>query len=108
MLTQLIHDFGNANSGAYSGVTKDRPLLNRRSGSLGYSGLTGDIHQRLANVRAEIKGLIAPARKSVEEDIAKDNRDKILLALTNFLGGIINNYFLIIAKGSFSNKNSYG
>ena len=79
-------------------------MLNRRSGSLGYSGLTGDIHQRLANVRAEIKGLIAPARKSVEEDIAKDNRDKILLALTNFLGGIINNYFLIIAKGSFSNN----
>lgn len=88
LLTQLIHDFGKGNYGSTGSITNDGPLpvLSRRSGSLGYNGLTGDIHQRLANVREEIKGLIAPARKSVEEDIAKDNRDKILLALVNFLG----------------------
>ena len=97
LLTQLIHDFGNANYGNTGGDTKNKPssLLNKRSGSLGYSGLTGDIHQRLANVREEIKGLIAPARTSVEEEIAKNNRDKILLALVNFLGGNTDNYFII-------------
>jgi len=96
LLTQLIHDFGNAKYGNTGGDKKSKPLslLNKRSGSLGYSGLTGDIHQRLANVREEIKGLIAPARTSVEEEIAKNNRDKILLALVNFLGatfGVLTN-----------------
>lgn len=88
LLTQLIKDFVK-NSDGNNGVNKHKvplSLLSKRSGSLGYNGLTGDIHQRLANVREEIKGLIGPARKSVEEEIAKNNRDKILLALVNFLG----------------------
>ena len=84
LLTQLIHDASNSQH-----VRDELPpsTLTKRSGSIGYGGLTGDINQRLANVREEIKGLIAPARKSVEEEIAQNNRDKILLALVNFLGG---------------------
>jgi len=82
LLTQLIRDV--ANSQREEVVSPS--TLSKRSGSIGYGGLTGDIHQRLANVREEIKGLIGPARKSVEEEIAQSNRDKILLALVNFLG----------------------
>jgi len=82
LLTQLIKDV--ANSHRVEAVPS--PIITKRSGSIGYGGLTGDINQRLANVREEIKGLIAPARKSVEEEIAQNNRDKILLALVNFLG----------------------
>jgi len=82
LLTQLIRDV--ANSQREEVVSPS--TLSKRSGSIGYGGLTGDIHQRLANVREEIKGLIGPARKSVEEEIAQSNRDKILLALFNFLG----------------------
>ena len=85
LLTQLIKDV--ANSHRVEAVPS--PIITKRSGSIGYGGLTGDINQRLANVREEIKGLIAPARKSVEEEIAQNNRDKILLALVNFLGGKI-------------------
>jgi len=82
LLTQLIRDV--ANSQREEVVSPS--TLSKRSGSIGYGGLTGDIHQRLANVREEIKGLIGPARKSVEEELAQSNRDKILLALVNFLG----------------------
>jgi len=90
LLTQLIRDASNSH------VRDELPpsTLTKRSGSIGYGGLTGDINQRLANVREEIKGLIAPARKSVEEEIAQNNRDKILLALVNFLGatfGVLSN-----------------
>ena len=60
----------------------------RRSGSLGYEGITGDINQRIGNVRQEIKESIGPAKQSVREEIAQNNRDLILLALVNFLGGI--------------------
>jgi len=81
LLTQLIKDVANSHR-----VEAAPPTITKRSGSIGYGGLTGDINQRLANVREEIKGLIAPARKSVEEEIAQNNRDKILLALVNFLG----------------------
>ena len=83
LLTQLIRDVANSQREEVVGPS----TLSKRSGSIGYGGLTGDIHQRLANVREEIKGLIGPARKSVEEEIAQSNRDKILLALVNFLGG---------------------
>ena len=62
--------------------------FDRRSGSLGYGGITGDINQRIGNVRQEIKELIGPAKQSVREEIAQNNRDLILLALVNFLGGI--------------------
>jgi len=88
LLKQLIQDFGQQQDGFGGNNVHDVPQapLTKRSGSLGYSGLTGDIHQRLENVREEIKGLIGPARKSVGEDIAKSNRDLILLALVNFLG----------------------
>lgn len=91
LLTQLIRDASNSQH-----VRDELPpsTLTKRSGSIGYGGLTGDINQRLANVREEIKGLIAPARKSVEEEIAQNNRDKILLALVNFLGatfGVLSN-----------------
>jgi len=82
LLTQLIRDVANSQREE----VLPPPTLTKRSGSIGYGGLTGDIHQRLANVREEIKGLIGPARKSVEEEIAQSNRDKILLALVNFLG----------------------
>ena len=84
LLTQLIRDASNSHHGRDELQT---PTLTQRSGSIGYGGLTGDIHQRLANVRKEIKGLIVPARKSVQNEIAQNNRDKILLALVNFLGG---------------------
>jgi len=82
LLTQLIRDVANSQREEVLPPS----TLTKRSGSIGYGGLTGDIHQRLANVREEIKGLIGPARKSVEEEIAQSNRDKILLALVNFLG----------------------
>jgi len=82
LLTQLIRDVANSQREEVASPS----TLSKRSGSIGYGGLTGDIHQRLANVREEIKGLIGPARKSVEEEIAQSNRDKILLALVNFLG----------------------
>ena len=62
--------------------------FNRRSGSLGYGGITGDINLRISNVRQEIKEIIGPAKQSVREEIAQNNRDLILLALVNFLGGI--------------------
>jgi len=91
LLTQLIRDASNSHHGRDE---LQQSTLSKRSGSIGYGGLTGDIHQRLANVREEIKGLIAPARKSVEEEIAQSNRDKILLALVNFLGatfGVLSN-----------------
>ena len=84
LLSQLIRDV--ANSHRHEEVVAPS-TLSKRSGSIGYGGLTGDVNQRLANVREEIKGLIGPARKSVEEEVAQNNRDKILLALVNFLGG---------------------
>ena len=52
-----------------------------------FGGVTGDLNQRIRNVRFELKECIAPAIASVEADIASDNADKVILALTNFLGG---------------------
>lgn len=88
LLDQLIKDFGQPQDSLGGNDFNGAPpaSLTKRSGSIGYNGLTGDINQRLENVQEEIKGLIGPARKSVEEDIAKSNRDLILLALVNFLG----------------------
>jgi len=80
---QLIDDFGKVQ---HATNVESIPQVKDRSGSLGYSGITGDVNQRIENVRNEIKELIPVARQSVAEEIAQGNRDKVLLALVNFLG----------------------
>ena len=82
---QLIDDFGKVQ---HATNVESIPQVKDRSGSLGYSGITGDVNQRIENVRNEIKELIPVARQSVAEEIAQGNRDKVLLALVNFLGGM--------------------
>jgi len=80
---QLIDDFGKVQ---HATNANSIPQVKERSGSLGFSGITGDVNQRIENVRTEIKELIPVARQSVAEEIAQSNRDKVLLALVNFLG----------------------
>ena len=82
---QLIDDFGKVQ---HATNAKSIPQVKERSGSLGFSGITGDVNQRIENVKSEIKELIPVARQSVAEEIAQSNRDKVLLALVNFLGGM--------------------
>ena len=82
---QLIDDFGKVQ---HATNAKSIPQVKERSGSLGFSGITGDVNQRIENVKSEIKELIPVARQSVAEEIAQGNRDKVLLALVNFLGGM--------------------
>ena len=84
----LDNDYDNyiVDSNAFN-KKKKFDVLGHRLGSLGYGGLTGDLNQRIANVQREIKECIGSARSSVREEIAKNNRDLVLLALVNFLGG---------------------
>ena len=92
LLNQILDKYGSHVKGQ-SNSDKLSNSFKRRSGSLGYGGITwltdhgNTTDQRITNVRNEIKGLIGPARQSVAEDIAKANRDNVLLALVNFLGG---------------------
>lgn len=75
------------------------------SGSLGNFSSKGledklpPISQRLLNVRARILRDIPVALASVREDIVIANRDKVVLALTNFLGSVFG--CLMPAKGNF-------
>lgn len=85
LVEQLVDDFGKVQHATNAEWV---PQVKERSGSLGFSGITGDVNQRIENVRTEIKEFIPIARQSVAEEIAQGNRDKVLLALVNFLGGM--------------------
>lgn len=52
-----------------------------------------DIGDRIKAVRQRIRDSIVPAKISVERDIALSNQDKVLLSVTNFLGGESINLF---------------
>ena len=65
-------------------VKLDPPKLERRSSFNG--NVRADINTRITNALQTIREKIPTAVDSVEDDIAIANRDKVILALANFLG----------------------
>jgi len=65
-------------------VKLDPPKLERRSSFNG--NVRADINTRITNALQTIREKIPTAVDSVEDDIAISNRDKVILALANFLG----------------------
>merc|ERR1719367_841800 len=65
-------------------VKLDPPKLERRSSFNG--NVRADINTRITNALKTIREKIPTAVDSVEDDIAIANRDKVILALANFLG----------------------
>ena len=64
------------------------PKLERRSSFNG--NIRADINTRITNTLQTIREKIPTAVDSVEDDIAISNRDKVILALANFLGSKLN------------------
>ena len=69
-------------------VKLDPPKLERRSSFNG--NVRADINTRITNALQTIREKIPTAVDSVEDDIAISNRDKVILALANFLGSKLN------------------
>ena len=71
-------------------VKLDPPKLERRSSFNG--NVRADINTRITNALQTIREKIPTAVDSVEDDIAIANRDKVILALANFLGSKSNEF----------------
>lgn len=66
---------------------KSQPVLTRKSTIVGdVASGASDLTSRIHNARNEIETRIPEVIASVEKDIATSNRDKVILALANFLG----------------------
>ena len=63
-----------------------KPVIRRSSLTGGVVGAAKDIDSRIQTTLETIESNIPVAIESIEKDIAISNRDKVILALANFLG----------------------